>query len=307
VKIVLPGGSGQVGRLLQRGLEKAGHETIVLSRRPKAGEVFWDAETVGPWAAELEGADAVVNLAGRSVNCRYTPANRKAILESRVRSTEAVGKAIAAARRPPKVWLQSSTATIYAHRYDAPNDEATGRIEAAGPDTWRFSLDVALAWERALAEAPTPGTRKVALRSAMTMSPDPDGVFDVLSRLVRRGLGGAQGDGRQYVSWIHEDDFLAATLFLVENPLEGGVNLAAPNPLPNRDFMRALRRAWGVPFGLPAPAPLLEVGAWAMGTETELILKSRRVVPRRLEEAGFRFAFPEWEGAARDLVGRKGA
>ena len=304
---MLPGGSGQVGRILQRGLEAAGHATVVLSRHPKDGEVFWDAETVGPWAAEFEGADAVINLAGRSVNCRYTPENRKAIVESRVRSTEAVGRAIAAATRPPKVWLQSSTATIYAHRYDAPNDEATGLIEAAGPDTWRFSLEVALAWERALAEAATSQTRKVALRSAMTMSPDPDGVFDVLSRLVRRGLGGAQGDGRQYVSWIHEDDFFAAVLFLIENPLEGAVNLAAPNPLPNRDFMRALRHAWHVPFGLPAPAPLLEIGAWAMGTETELILKSRRVVPRRLEEAGFRFAFPEWEGAARDLVRRRGA
>lgn len=304
MKVVLPGGSGQIGRVLRRGLEARGHEAVVLSRKPKGDERLWDGATVGDWAAELDGADAVINLAGRSVNCRYTAENRREILASRVDSVRAVGAAIAAARRPPRAWLQASTATIYAHRYDAPNDEATGKIEAAGPDTWRFSLDVAQAWERALEEAPTPATRKVALRSAMTMSPDAGGVFDTFLRLVRRGLGGAQGDGRQYVSWIHEDDFVAAVLFLLEGEMAGAVNLAAPNPLPNREFMRELRRAAGVPFGMPAPGALMEIGAWAMRTETELVLKSRRVVPRRLLEAGFRFRFPEWEGAARDLVER---
>lgn len=304
MKIVLPGGSGQVGRILQRGLQAQGHETVVLSRRPQKGEVAWDGESAGLWAAEVDGADAVVNLAGRSVNCRYNAANRSEILESRVRSARAVGEAIRAARRPPRVWLQASTATIYAHRYDAPNDEATGLIEPQGPDAWRFSLDVALAWERALDETETPDTRKVALRSAITMSPDCGGAFDTFLTLVRRGLGGTQGDGRQYVSWIHEDDFVGAVVFLLENEMAGPVNLAAPNPLPNREFMRDLRGACRAPFGLPAPEPLLGIGAWAMGTETELVLKSRRVVPRRLEEAGFRFAFPHWEEAARDLVAR---
>ncbi|RYG19408.1 DUF1731 domain-containing protein [bacterium] len=200
--------------------------------------------------------------------------------------------------------LQASTATIYVHRYDAPNDELTGRIAPEGPDTWRFSLDVAKAWEQALDEAETPRTRKVAMRCAIVMSPQKGGAFDVLSTLVRRGLGGTQGNGRQFVSWIHEADFIAAVEFLLRNDLKGPVNLASPNPLPNRDFMRALRKAWGVPFGLPTPAPLLEIGAWAMRTETELVLKSRRVVPRRLEEAGFRFTYPAWPEAARDLSAR---
>lgn len=306
---MIPGGSGQVGHVLRRALGAAGHETVVLSRHPKEGELHWDGETLGPWAEALDGADAVINLAGRSVNCRYTPENRRAILESRVRSVRAVAEAIRAARRPPRVWLQASTATIYASRTEAPNDEATGLLAptlpgVSAPDTWRFSFEVATAWERALDEADVPKLRRVALRSALTLSPDRGGVFDVLLGLVRRGLGGAQGDGRQFVSWIHEADFAAATLFLLEGEMEGPVNLAAPNPLPNRAFLRALREAWGIPFGLPAPAPLLELGTWAMGTESELVLKSRRVVPRRLEEAGFRFAFPTWPEAARDLVAR---
>ena len=301
---MIPGGSGQVGHVLERALRAAGHETVVLSRQPKTGETLWDGRTLGLWTDVLDGADAVINLAGRSVNCRYTPENRKAILDSRVDSVRVVGEAIATARKPPRVWLQASTATIYADRYDAPNDEATGTVAAAGPDTWRFSLDVALAWERALADAPTPNTRKVALRSAMTMSPDRGGVFDVLLGLVRHGLGGTQGSGRQFVSWIHEADFTAAVLFLLDGEMEGAVNLAAPNPLPNRQFLRDLRRAWSITFGLPAPKPLLEIGTWAMRTESELVLKSRRVVPRRLEEAGFRFAFPTWPEAAEDLVAR---
>ena len=184
-----------------------GHDVVVLSRtaaRDATGsvrQVEWDGETVGPWAAELEGADAVVNLAGRSVNCRYTPANRRAILDSRVRSAEAVGAAIARCVEPPRVWLQSSTATIYSHRYDAPNDEPTGVLggeETDVPETWRFSIEVARAWERALEDADTPHTRKVALRTAIVMSPDRGGAFDVLLGLVRRGLGGTSGNGRQY-------------------------------------------------------------------------------------------------------------
>jgi uncharacterized protein (TIGR01777 family) len=269
--------------------------------------VPWDARTLGPWVEELEGAGAVINLAGRSVNCRYHAANRRAITESRIESTRAVGQAIAAARRPPPVWLQASTATIYAHRFDAPNDEATGILggtEPGSPDTWRFSIDVATAWERALDETATPHTRKVALRSAMIMSPDRGGVFDVLLRLVRFGLGGAAGDGRQYVSWIHDRDFVHAVSWLIEHEMEGPVNLAAPNPLPNADFMRALRQAWGIRLGLPASRWMLEVGAWLLRTETELVLKSRRVVPGRLLQAGFAFEFPDWPEAARDLCRR---
>jgi len=204
--------------------------------------------------------------------------------------------------------LQAGTATIYAHRYDAPNDEETGLLggmEPDAPDTWRFSIDVANAWERACREAEVPHTRKVILRSAMTMSPDPGGVFDVLLRLVRWRLGGRAGNGRQYVSWIHEEDFRRAIDWLIaHDELEGPINLAAPQPLRNAEFMRELRHAWGARWGLPATEWMLEIGALVLRTETELILKSRRVVPGRLLASGFSFRFPDWEDAARDLCRR---
>ncbi|MDX2181594.1 MAG: TIGR01777 family oxidoreductase [Bryobacteraceae bacterium] len=311
MRIVLPGGSGQVGQMLARHFHSRGDSVVVLSRRPASTPwtvVPWDGETLGDWRAAFEAADVVVNLAGRSVNCRYNAANRREILESRVRSTSAVGEAIARCSRPPRIWMNASTATIYRHSFE-PMNERTGELGGKEPDTpgtWRFSVEVAQAWEREFFSAPTPGTRKIALRSAMTMSPDPGGVFDVLLGLVRKGLGGANGSGRQFVSWIHDLDFLRAIDFLIEyEELDGVVNLASPNPLPNGDFMRALRHAAGVPFGLPASEWMLEIGAVFLRTETELILKSRRVVPTRLLENGFDFRFPDWPDAARDLVTRR--
>lgn len=309
MKFVLPGGSGQVGTVLARALARDGHEVVVLSRTDARGDgarvVGWNARTIGPWAAEIDGADIIVNLAGRSVNCRYTAANRWSILNSRVDSTRVIGEAIAAATRPPRVWLQSSTATIYAHRLDAPNDERTGILggqEIGAPDTWRFSIDVARAWEEALDAAQTPHTRKVAMRSAMVMSPDPGGIFDTLRTLARRGLGGAAAGGRQYISWIHHEDFVRAVGWLVEHDdIHGPVNVAAPNPLPNREFMRDLRRSCGIRVGLPATKLMLEAGAILMRTETELVLKSRRVVPGLLLEHGFSFHHPDWPLAAREL------
>jgi uncharacterized protein (TIGR01777 family) len=244
----------------------------------------------------------VINLAGRSVNCRYTPANRGAILDSRVDSVRVIGQALAKAKPRLRSWLQASTATIYAHRYDAPNDEATGIIggkEGDTPADWAFSVEVARAWESAFNAAVAPKTRKVALRSAMVMSPDRGGIFDTLLGLVRVGLGGTAGDGRQYVSWIHETDFIRAIEWLLaHSQVVGAVNLAAPEPLPNVEFMRTLREAWGMPVGLPAKRWMLEAGAVFLGTETELVLKSRRVVPGRLLKAGFTFQFPTWKEAA---------
>ena len=311
MKIVIPGGSGQIGTLLARSLSAEGHTVIVLSREPKKAPwrtVFWDAETIGDWAAELDGADAVINLAGRSVNCRYHARNRRLIQDSRVRSTHVIGAAIAQMPHPPRVWLQSSTATIYAHRHDAPNNEVTGLLggsEADIPESWRFSVDVARAWEAAANTAETPRTRQVLLRSAMMMSADPGGVFDVLLGLVRHGLGGRQGNGRQYVSWIHGEDFVRAVMWIIERDhLTGAINLTAPEPLPNAAFMRALRQAWGAPIGLPASNTMLEIGALLLRTETELILKSRRVVPGRLLQDGFVFRFPTWPEAAQDLCAR---
>lgn len=309
MKIVIPGGTGQVGAILNRALTAAGHEVTVLTRRPAGrGEVPWDGETMGPWAEAIDGSDVVINLAGRSVSCRYTPANLQAMMDSRVHSTRVVGEAIAAAARPPRVWLQMSTATVYAHRFDAPHDEDTGVIGGTEPDVpgyWSFSVDIAKAWEREQEQADTPHTRKVALRSAMVMSPDRGGVFDVLLWMARLGLGGPVAGGAQYVSWIHDRDFVRAVEFLIDrDDVTGPVNLAAPSPLPQRALMRALRAARGVPVGLPATKWMAEIGAFALRTDTELLLKSRRVVPGRLLEAGFTFDHPEWPKAADDLVRR---
>ncbi|MFV0132095.1 TIGR01777 family oxidoreductase [Streptomyces sp. HMX87] len=312
MKVVLAGGTGQVGTVLNRALTAAGHEVTVLTRRPRAErETGWDGVTLGRWAEAVDGCDVVINLAGRSVSCRYTAENLRAMMDSRVDSARVIGEAIAAAARPPRLWLQMSTATIYAHRFDAANDEATGVIggsEAGVPDYWAYSVRIARNWERAQAEARTPATRKVALRSAMVMSPDRGGVFDVLLRLARLGLGGPVAGGAQYVSWIHDEDFVRAVEFLIDrDDLEGPVNLAAPGPLPQREFMRVLRAARGVPMGLPATRWMAELGAFALRSDTELLLKSRRVVPGRLRAAGFAFTYPEWEGAAADLVRRAGS
>jgi uncharacterized protein (TIGR01777 family) len=309
MKIVIPGGTGQVGTLLASTFHGEGHDVVALSRQPQPAPwkvVAWDAATLGAWAAELEDADAVINLAGRSINCRYTPANRRAIIGSRVDSVRAVGKAVAQAAQPPRVWLQAGTATIYAHRYDAPNDEATGLMasdhEPNAPETWRFANGVATVWEGAFAEFKPPHTRQVMLRTTMVMSPSRGGVFDVMVGLARRGLGGRMGDGRQYIAWIHGDDFARAILWLIERDgFSGPVNLAAPHPLPNAEFMADLRAAAGIRFGLPAAAWMLEIGAWLMRTETELILKSRNVIPGRLVAGGFKFNFPTWPEAAVDL------
>jgi NAD dependent epimerase/dehydratase family enzyme/Zn-finger nucleic acid-binding protein len=267
MRVVIPGGSGQVGQILARHMKARGDEVSILARGPVAvgRAVSWDGRTLGDWARVIDGADVIINLAGRSVNCRYTEANLREMLDSRVESTRVVGQAIAAARRPPRVWLQMSTATIYAHRFDAANGETNGCLsgdEDGVPKYWARSVNIAKAWETALNEAEAPQTRKVALRSAMVMGPDRAGIFDVMLALVRRGLGGTVGGGQQFVSC----------------------------------------EAWGVRVGLPATKWMLEIGAWAMRTDTELVLKSRRVVPERLLAGEFSFEFPEWPAAARHLV-----
>ena len=310
MKIVLLGGTGQLGNILKRAFQARGDQVVVLSRGAAnvPGAIEWDARTLGPWAEQIDGSDVVINLAGRSVNCRYTEENLRLMMDSRVDSTRVTGLAIERAKRPPRLWLQMSTATLYAHRFDAPNDEATGLIggdEPGVPSLWRRSIEIAQAWERAQGEASTPHTRKVLVRSTMVTSPDRGGVFDVLLGLTRRGLGGPIAGGRQFVSWVHDRDFARALTFLIEHEeLEGPVNVAAPEPLPQREFMAAIQEAWGARIALPATAWMVAIGAVFMRTETELILKSRRVVPGRLLQAGFRFEFPEWPAAARDLVQR---
>lgn len=322
-KIVLPGGSGFLGRILSRWLSERGSEVVVLSRNPPsvaapARGVFWDGATLGDWRHELDAAAAVINLAGRSVNCRYHARNRQAILASRIDSTRVLGQAIQQCLQPPAVWLNSSTATIYKHAF-RPMDESFGTIGPTAEAKDAFSIEVAEAWERALKEADTPATRKVALRTAMVLGIDRASVYRILRRLARLGLGGAMAGGKQYVSWIHETDFCRAVDFLLDahdiagavnvasgavNVASGAVNVTAPQPLTNGEMMRLMREACGVSIGLPATRWMLEIGAALLGTETELIIKSRYVVPERLLTAGFEFSFPDFTGALRDLEGR---
>ena len=305
-RIILAGGSGFLGKLLSRYLTERGYEVVVLTRQLAQGasvkEVHWDARTLGPWAEHLNGALAVVNLAGRGVNCRYNEQNKRAILGSRVQSTCILGEAIARCARPPVVWLNSSTATIYKHSLDRAMDER-GEIGATPEAKDGFSVEVAREWERAFEAAPTPSTRKVALRTAMVLGTQAGSVLDVLRRLVRSGLGGHMGTGNQYVSWIHEHDFCRGIEWLISRQdFHGVVNLAAPNPISNRELMKTLRYACSKSFGLPAAGWMLEIGAFFMRTETELIIKSRRVVPGRLLESGFEFRFPGLEKALADLL-----
>lgn len=318
-RLVIPGGNGYLGRLVADWFAKKGWTVAVLTRTKAAGpsggtspqaptgpvqKLAWDGKSLGPWASAVDGADVVLNLAGRTVNCRYTAANKREIYASRLDSTRVVGEAIAAAESPPPLWLNAASATIYRHAEDRPMDEATGEHGTG------FSVDVCQQWEAAFFAAPTPaGTRKVALRSAMVMGPGSDGVFGAFHGIVRKGLGGTLGKGTQYVSWVHIDDFCRALEFLIDAParLDGVVNISVPNPVPNRQFMAALRRAAGVKIGLPATRWMLEIGAFFLRTETELLLKSRQVVPGKLSAAGFTFDHADWPAAAIDLVARERA
>lgn len=319
LRIVLPGGSGSVGSMLAHFFQERGHHVTVLTRAPYTASwptVYWDAVHPGPWVETLEGADVCINLSGRSIDCRYTPRHRSELLDSRIGPTELLHKVISGLNHPPRVWMNASAASIYRHALDRDMDETGGEIggsECIGrgiwrrrvPYKWSFIVHLIREWERVFFATSTPGTRKIALRTSLVMSPQPGTVFAVLSRLARLGLGGTQGSGRQYVSWMHESDYARAIEFLIAHEeLDGPVNLAAPHPLPNREFMAALRQAWNMPNGLPAPAPLLELGMLFLRKETELILKSRRVVPGKLLAAGFGFEFPAWAEAAEDLVRR---
>lgn len=316
LRIVLPGGSGQLGQVLARHFQQRGHHVTVLTRGPYTAPwqtVHWNGETVGPWTEYLEGADVCINLSGRSVNCRYDAANRQSIHYSRIHTTRLLNHVIADLADPPWLWMNASTATIYRHALDREMDEATGQLGGnerisrwrRAPETWNFSVGVAMDWETAFFGTATPRTRKIAMRTAVVFSPMTRTAFAIFSNLVRLSLGGKQGNGRQFVSWIHETDFARAVEFLMHHEeIDGPVNIAAPHPLPNRSFMQALRDAWGVPNGFPAPRPVLELAAFFMRTESELVLKSRRVVPGRLLDAGFEFEFPDWPAAAEDLVER---
>lgn len=307
-KIILAGGSGFLGRALAKHFHALGWEVVVLTRHADAGnkharEVIWDGESLGDWARELEGAAVVVNLVGRSVNCRYTAANRRVIVDSRVKPTQVLGEAIANCASPPRVWLNASSATLYRHTFRPAWDETGTDFTPAPKARDEFSVSVVHAWEDAFNAAPTPRTRKIALRTTMVLGHAANSVLPVLCRLAKFGLGGRMGSGKQYVSWLHETDFCRAVEWLiVHEEISGPVNLAAPHPLTNAEMMRLFRESVGAPFGLPAMEWMLEIGAFFLRTETELILKSRRVIPGKLTAGGFEFRFPKMREALRDLL-----
>ena len=313
---MVAGASGFMGSALVARWRAEGREVRTIGRG-SANARWGDPDAI---RRVLDGSALVVNLAGKSVNCRYNPHNRAEILRSRVETTRELGEAIASSTTPPAVWINSSTATIYRHAEDRPQDESTGELGSG------FSVSVAKAWEHEFFAAATPHTRRTAIRTAIVLG---DGSALVpLLRLARFGLGGPQWDtpwfstrarresgtqhtfgahgGRQMFSWIHLDD-VAGALRLIETDerLSGVVNLAAPNPVDGVELMRIVRRAVGMPVGLPAPRPVLEVGAWAIRTETELLLKSRWVVPERLLGAGYTFRYPELGPAIAEIVAER--
>jgi uncharacterized protein (TIGR01777 family) len=310
-RVVIAGGNGFIGRFLTRALNAHGLQTVVLTRRPRpelspaSSQVEWDGKNLGNWAQHLEGAFAVINLAGRSVNCRYTRPNQRDIYDSRVDSTRVLGESIRRCEHPPEIWINSSTATIYQHSLEQPRDENSTAFAATPEAKDAFSVHVAEQWERTCIEAVTPATRKILLRAGMVLSPERGGVFHVLSRLVRFRLGGPMAGGSQYVSWIHAHDFSEAVKFLLaKSDLSGPINVTSPNPIRNREMMQALREAFGVRLGLPASRWMLELGTFFLRTETELILKSRCVVPARLLQAGFAFRFPTFKSAVDALLAK---
>ncbi len=298
MKIILIGASGYLGHALVPFLRDAGHELTVISRHdPKTGAKFveWNGVTMGNWAREFDGADAVINLAGRTVNCRYNDENKRQILDSRVRTTALIGRAIADAATAPRAWLNAASATIYRDARQNAMDEATGEIGSG------FSVDVCKKWEQTLFDAPVE-CRRVAMRLAMVFGAPRGGVYDAFEILVKLGFGGPMAGGRQYISWIHLHDFCRAVAFLLEGELEGPVNIAAPQPLTNAQFLSTLRRALNIPYALPTARWQLEIGALVGQTETELLLKSRRIMPTRLLNAGFHFDYSGWEKSARAIV-----
>ena len=305
-KMVIAGGSGYMGGLFTRYFEERGWECVVLTRHPShpVRDVYWDGETRGKWENALEGMGVLINLCGKSVNCRYHKKNRKKLLESRVLPTRLLGKAVSEMKQPPGLWIQASTATLYRHTFGEPWQE-DGEIGSHPDAKDAFSIDLATTWEKSFLETIPPGVRPLLMRSAMVLGRDknPNNVLGVLRKLTRLGLGGRMGHGRQFVSWIHEQDLCRAVEWSIDHPaLSGPVNFAAPQPLPNREMMAMLRETLGRPFGLSAPEWLLEMGAYFLRTETELIIKSRRVIPGALSTSGFRFEFPSFQQALADLL-----
>ncbi|KAF2342131.1 TIGR01777 family oxidoreductase [Flavobacterium tistrianum] len=299
-KLIIAAGTGFLGQVLVNHFKDKFEEIVILTRGKSQTidgikYVNWNARTFTGWEKELENASILINLTGKSVDCRYTKANKKEILWSRIESTKILKKAVLNCKNPPKHWLNSSTSTIYRFSLDKQMDEVYGEI---GND---FSINVALSWEKAFFKTETPKTLKTALRTSIVLGKN-GGAFVPLKTLAKIGFGGKQGNGNQFVSWIHEEDFANAIDFIIEKEITGVINIVSPTPIRNADFMQKLRKAVGFPFGIPLNKFFLEIGSFIIRTETELVLKSRNVIPRRLSENGFQFKFGDIDRTFRDLI-----
>ncbi|MCK6606739.1 MAG: TIGR01777 family oxidoreductase [Flavobacterium sp.] len=299
-KLIVAAGTGFLGNVLIQHFKNKFEEIIVLTRgksetKNRIKYINWDAKSFSGWEKELENADVVINLAGKSVDCRYTEKNKAEILDSRIDSTKILNEAILQYENPPKHFINSSTATIYRHSEDKEMDEYSGEI---GND---FSMNVAKSWEETFYEVETPKTLKTAIRTSIVLGKN-GGAFVPLKKLTQLGLGGKNGDGKQFISWVHEKDFARAVEFIIEKELSGSINVVSPKPIRNEEFMKKLQKAIGIPFGLPIPKTLLEFGAKIIKTETELVLKSRNVIPKRLTENGFEFEFGDLEKTFKSLL-----
>lgn len=299
-KMVIAAGTGFLGTVLIDFFKESYAEIIVLTRGKSEQKnnieyVHWNANSLTGWEKVLENTDVLINLAGKSVDCRYTPENKAAILSSRIDSTKVLNEAVLKCENPPKHFINSSTATIYRHSEDKQMDEYSGEI---GDD---FSMNIAKSWEKAFYDVETDKTLKTAVRTSIVLGKN-GGAFIPLKRLTQLGFGGKNGNGNQFVSWIHELDFARAISFIIDKELTGNINLVAPKPERNIDFMNKLRQAVGIPFGIPISENILKIGAKIIQTEPELVLKSRNVIPKRLTENGFTFEYHNFEKAFKNLL-----
>ena len=301
-KLIIAAGTGFLGEVLINHFKEKFGEIVILTRgKSKTNHniryVNWNAKTFSGWETELENADVLINLAGKSVDCRYTEENKKEILLSRIQSTKILNKAVLNCKNPPKHWLNSSTSTIYRFSLDKQMDEIDGEI---GND---FSMNVAQSWEKAFFKTETPNTLKTALRTSIVLGKN-GGAFIPLKTLTKIGLGGKQGKGNQFISWIHEEDFANAVNFIIQKEITGVVNIVSPNPISNAEFMQKLQKSVGFPFGIPINAFLLKIGSFLIRTETELVLKSRNVIPKRLLDSGYKFKFGNLDIAFQNLLSK---
>lgn len=299
-KLIIAAGTGFLGQSLINHFKNKFEEIVILTRGKSRNSdglkyVNWDAKTFSGWETELENTTVLINLAGKSVDCRYTKENQREILLSRIESTKILNQAVLDCKNPPKHWLNSSTSTIYRFSLDKQMDEVDGEI---GND---FSMNVAQSWEKAFFKSETPKTLKTALRTSIVLGKN-GGALLPIKMLAKIGFGGKQGKGNQFISWIHEIDFARAIDFIVEKEMIGVVNIVSPKPIANKNFMSVLRKVIGAPFGIPISESLLKLGAVFIRTESELVLKSRNVIPKRLQENGFQFEFDTLEKALKDLV-----